>query len=84
MGSWRRRLNGGSANVGTGEVSHGPLSCLRRNHSRVRLDCNGSLRNSLVLAKSLKKTSPYKVALTLTVIAYAMVIVGLNHVRQST
>lgn len=39
---------------------------------------------AFVLAKSLKKTWPYKVAFALTIIAYAMVIVGLNHVRQST
>ncbi len=39
---------------------------------------------AFVLAKTLKKTWPYKVALGLTVIAYAVVIMGLNHVNQGT
>lgn len=37
---------------------------------------------AFVLAKTLNKTWPYKVALGLTVIAYAVAIVGLNHVNQ--
>lgn len=38
---------------------------------------------AFVLAKTLKRAWPYKLALALTVIAYAAVILGLNYVNQS-
>lgn len=39
---------------------------------------------AFVLAKVLKKTWPYKVALGLTIIFYATLIIGLNYLKQGT
>lgn len=38
---------------------------------------------AFVLAKTLNKSWPYKVALALTIVAYAVVMVGLNYANRA-